>query len=54
MKTMMIARVLDVKKVADEMNGRFAKVGAPQADNDSSDHLEISTKTFFLLYFLFK
>ena len=28
---------MDVKKVANELSGPFAKVGAPQADNDSSN-----------------
>ena len=34
--TMKIVWVLDVKKVAYELSCPFAKVGAPQADNDSS------------------
>ena len=47
---MRIVWVLYVKKVAYELNGPFAKVGAPQADNDSSNPPEnIHKKTFFLL-----
>ena len=40
--------VLDVKKVANELSGPFAKVGAPQADNDSSNPPEIFHKHVFL------
>ena len=34
---MMTAWILYVKKVAYEMSGHFAKVWAPQADNDSGN-----------------
>ena len=44
---MRIVWVLDVKKVANELSGPFAKAGAPQADNDSSNPPEIFQ--FFLL-----
>ena len=37
--------VLDVKKVANELSDPFANVGAPQADNDSSNPPK---KMFFL------
>ena len=40
MKTMEIVRLLDVKKVAYELPGPFAKVGAPHAGNDSSSFPE--------------
>ena len=43
-----IVRVLDVKKVADELSGAFVKVGAPQADNDNSNPPENFHKNVFL------
>ena len=43
--------VLDVKKVAYELSGPFAKVGAPQADNDSSKPPEMFHKKVFLTKF---
>ena len=39
--------VLDVKKGANELSGPFAKVGAPQANSDRSDPLEIFHKNVF-------
>ena len=39
--------VLDGKKVAFELSDPFAKVEAPQADNDSSNPPEIFHKKFF-------
>ena len=36
MITMGIVWVLDIKKVAYELSGPFAKVGPPQADNGSN------------------
>ena len=38
--TMKIVRVLDVKKVVYDLSGPFAKIGAPEADNDSSSRPE--------------
>ena len=40
MTNMRIVCVLNVRKVAYEMSGRFAEVRAPQADNDSSNPTE--------------
>ena len=45
---MRIVSVLDVKKVAYRMSGPFAKVWAPQADNDSSKTPETFHKNVFL------
>ena len=39
---------MDVKKVANELSGPFAKVGAPQADNDSGNPSEMFHKNVFL------
>ena len=36
MVSMRIIWALDAKKIAYELSGSFAKVGAPQADNESS------------------
>ena len=47
--TMRIVWVLDVKKVVYELSGPFARVGAPQADNDSSNRSESFIKKIFLL-----
>ena len=44
---MRIVRVLDITKVANELSGPFAKVGAPQTDNDSSSPPEIFHKNIF-------
>ena len=44
---MKIVWVSDVKKVAYELPGPFAKVEAPQADNDSSIPPEIFDKYVF-------
>ena len=47
MRTVRIEWVLKVKKVALEMNDPDAKVGAPQADDDSSEPTEnFHTKRF--------
>ena len=46
---MNIVWALDVKKVAYELPGPFAKVGTPQADNGSSDPPETFHKIAFLL-----
>ena len=40
---------MDVKKVAYEMSGPFPKIGAPQADIDSSKLPENFRKTILLL-----
>ena len=40
--------VLHIKKVANELSGPFAKVGALQADNDSSNPSETFYKNIFL------
>ena len=45
---MRIVRVLHVKKVAYELTGPYAEVGAPKADNDSSDPPETSPKSVFV------
>ena len=43
-----IVRVLDVKEVAYELSGPFSKVGASQADNDSSHPPENFNRNVFL------
>ena len=48
MKTKRIIQILVVKKVTYELTGPVAKIGAPQADNDSSDPPEIFHKNVFL------
>ena len=48
MITLRIVCVLSVKKVANELSGSFAKVGAPQADNNSSNLPKIFHKNVFL------
>ena len=48
MTNMRIVCVLNVRKVAYEMSGRFAEVRAPQADNDSSNHPEMYHENVFL------
>ena len=48
MITKRILWVLGVKKVAYKLSGPFAKIGAPQADNDSNNHPEIFHKNVFL------
>ena len=40
--------VLDVEKEVYELSGPFAKVGAPQADNDDSNLPENVHKSVFL------
>ena len=48
MITMRIVWVLDVKKVANELSDPSGKVGALQADNDSSNPSEIFHIQIFL------
>ena len=48
MKIVKIVWVLDVDEVAYEMSSHFAKVGAQQADNDSSNPSENFHKNFSL------
>ena len=48
MINMNIVWVLYVKKVVHELSGSFAKVGAPQADNDTSNPHESFHKNGFL------
>ena len=45
---MRIVWISDIKKVANELSGLFAKVSAPQADNDSSNPPEIFHKKEFI------
>ena len=45
---MRIVWVLDVKRVSNELSGPLAKVGASQADNDSSNPPETFHKNVFL------
>ena len=49
MLTMSSLWVLDVKKVKYELFGPLAEVGAPQADNDSSNPPENFHKNVFLV-----
>ena len=49
MVIMSVVRVMNVKKVAYELIGNFAKVGAPQAANYISNPPENFYKTFFSL-----
>ena len=42
-----IVRVLDAKKVANELSDLFSKVGATQADNDNNNPPEIFHKQVF-------
>ena len=54
MATMRNVCVLDVKKIANEQSVSFAKVGAPQADIDSSNSPDFFfTKTFSAQNFFF-
>ena len=46
---MRIVLVLDVRKVANELSGPFAKVGAAQAENGSSNPSEFFHKNIFLV-----
>ena len=46
---MRVAWVLDANRVAIELSGPFAKAGASQTDNDSSNPPEIFHKNIFLL-----
>ena len=48
----MIVSVLDVNKVAYELLGHFDKVGAPKAENDSSNPPEKLHKNVFLVKIL--
>ena len=48
MITMGIVWVLDVKRVAFELSGSYAKVELPQADNDSRNSPENFQKKVFL------
>ena len=52
MTTNKVVWVFDVKKLAYELSGIFAKVGVPQADNDPAILLKFFTKTFFLIKIL--
>ena len=47
--TLLIVCALDVKQVASELSGSFAKLGVPQADSNSSNPPGNFHKTFFLL-----
>ena len=48
LKTISIVQVSDVKEVAYELSGPFSKVGASQADNDSSHPPENFNRNVFL------
>ena len=48
MITMRNVRVMDVNKVVNELSCPYAKVGAPQADNDSSNPPENFHKNVFI------
>ena len=51
MITMRILRVLDVEKVAYELSGSFARVGAPQADNDTKGPEDFHKNIFLVKTF---
>ena len=52
MLTLWVGRVLDVKKVAYELSGPCAKVGAPQGDSDSSNPENLHKNVFLTKNFV--